>query len=135
MASNKQAWLAAVGSGERPLPDAWVKERPDLLTAWPLEGGRYQPGIQNGDHLIYYAAKEKKLIAVARAAGSAASTDTALSIQMYLAIPLIKWAPSWEVLGKPSGSITGTRAITLTDDEYETGLRSFLNLVRERFAD
>jgi hypothetical protein len=133
MAASKQAWLVAVGSSAKPLPNNWIRMRPDLLEDWPVEGGKVPRGIERGAPLIYYAADWKKLVAVGRSTGVVSDADVALRVQLYIAIPLIRWAPSWEVLGRKAEAIEGKMAITLEDDQYEAGLNSFLGLIRKRF--
>lgn len=133
MNRNRQAWLAAVGTAQDPLPDDWVEQRPNLLREWPLLGGRYQPGIKDGDHLLYHAAGHKKLLGVARAKGSAADADRSLSVQMYVAIPLLRFAPPWEILDVKPERLQGHRAITLEDEEYERGLQALVSIAAQRF--
>ena len=135
MSNQRQAWLAALGTSENPLPDAWVTEKPDRLREWPLLGGRYQPGINGGDHLLLYAAKHKKLVGAALATGRAADADASLRMQTYLAIPLLPFAPDWEVLGIKPTRLEGRRAITISDEEYDRGLQALISVVRTRFND
>ena len=107
MSQRKQAWLVALGGGGEPLPDEWLKERPRLLREWPIEGGKVPRGIVGGDHLLYYAAHRKKLIAVARATGVVSESDTTLGIQLYLAIPDIPICPRMGGSGKGTGDDRG----------------------------
>jgi hypothetical protein len=131
MASKNQAWMVALGSGTDPLPEKWVKERPDLLEAWP-QGQNDPTGIESGSRLLYYAAHHKKLIGAGRASEDGRNARGTLRVQTFIAVPLIPFAPNWEVLGKPSGAIQGTKAITLSDAEYERGLDALLDRARPR---
>lgn len=122
---SRQIWLAAVGSSEEPLSDRWIEEHPELLRAWPI-GQKTRSGIKSGDLLVYYAAGHKKLIAVVRASQDGRGVDSALPVQTKLAVPIIKFAPDYTVLGKRPEAITGMKAQLLTDDEYDRGLDAFI---------
>ena len=133
MPKEKQAWLIAFGTGESRLPEAWVDEAPKLLNEWPIKGGRTPGGIGGGDHLLYYAAGHKTLIGAGRVVGSVSSADIAMSIQTYLVVPRISFAPSWEILGVAPDAIEGKRAITLGDAQYQAGLDALVSVAWERF--
>ena len=114
-------WLAAVGSSEDPLATDWIVKRPDLLTRWPILGGRNPKQMTRGDLLVYYAASHQKLIGIARASGDPSSAEGVVPVQVLLAIPQLQLAPesNWDALGLQSAAIKGWRAIHLTDGGYK----------------
>jgi hypothetical protein len=128
MAKRRDAWLKPVGTGDDPLPDAWLPERPDLLThvRFPERPG----SIRSGDLLIYYAAGKQRLFAVARSTLAGAECpmelDTQqprwpyrLPVQVLLAVPNLRLAPTYEVLEKSPHAVTQKPHISLEDAEYE----------------
>jgi hypothetical protein len=127
MAQQKQVWLKALGTAAQPLPDRWLVERPDFLSA--VHFIRQPSSIRGGDILVYYAPGHKKLFAVATASEDGKQTTMhgpreekswpyVLHVQVKLAIPQLVFAPDYEVLDKAPGAMAQKGHIRLTDQEY-----------------
>lgn len=116
------AWIASVSKGDEPLPDRWLKERPDLLWRWPIHGG-HDPHVGRGDLLLYYAPGHQRLIAVGRTSGDFQSSEAVVPVQVLLAIPTINLSPicDWEALGLTPHALGGHMAVRLTDAGYAAG--------------
>jgi hypothetical protein len=120
-------WLKMVGAARDPIADRWIEQSPELLRGVRAP---YQPsGIRRDDYLVYYAAGEQKLFAIARAteSGDSVSIEPApgetdwpylLRTQILLAIPQLALAPHWRVLDIPSASVQQKSYIQITADHY-----------------
>jgi hypothetical protein len=62
-------WFKLVGSTENPLPDDWVQQRPDLLTAIRFPWNKPPSDIWAPGKLVLYAVGSGALIAVQRVDG------------------------------------------------------------------
>src|SRR3954467_1627139 len=115
MPRKHEVWLKPVGTGDAPLEDRWLEHRSDLLRH--VRFPQQPSGIRSGDLLVYYAAGKQRLFAVARASqnGSDASFEMVdnkarwpykLSVQVFVLIPDLRLAPSFDVLDIPPHSIS-----------------------------
>ena len=125
---HTQAWLKAIGTGEDPLPDEWLQERPDLLRT--VHFIKQPTGIKRRDLLVYYAAGKQRIFAIARAsqpgdeARMAGPADQRhwpyqLQVQVVLAVPTLPLALPYGTLGKSPAAITQKSHIRLEDAEYQ----------------
>lgn len=59
------AWLKLLGTADRPVPEQWAHDRPDLLKAVAFGGDEPPADISTGDRLVYYAVGSGRFFAVA----------------------------------------------------------------------
>jgi hypothetical protein len=136
---SKSAWLKTIGTAEDPLPDAWLKERPDILTS--VRFPKKPSGIKRGDLLVFYASGRQKLFGLARAKMTgedcphemAAGVDRwawNLPVQSLVVIPTLPLALDYEVLGKTPQAVMQKSHLRLTEAEYQR----FLDALTDRIG-
>ena len=120
-------WLKMIGAADKDVGDHWIGAWPKLLTE--VRFPKQPTGIQRGDYLVYYAAGDQKLFAIARAKGNGADASMEgpkeeerwpflLEVQVLLAIPQLVLAPHWSVLGLPVGTVQQKSHVGITRDQY-----------------
>jgi hypothetical protein len=120
-------WLKMVGAADDPLENRWVEANPELLRE--VRSPWRPSGIRHDDKLVYYAAGEQCLFAIARATEDgeeAQEVDQAgqerwpwpLHAQVALAIPTLQQSPHWGVLGISSSSVQQKSYIEITANQY-----------------
>src|SRR3954452_13648027 len=109
--AKRNYFLKMIGASDWPIENKWIDQRADLL--YGVRTPKQPQAIKYGDLLVYYAAGEQKLFAIAKATQDGSnvpmSSDAGerrwpfrIPVQMYLAIPTLALAPHWSVLGMPS---------------------------------
>ena len=120
-------WLKMIGAADREVGDRWIEARPKLLSE--VRFPKRPSGVRRGDYLVYYAAGDQKLFAIARAKGDGADASMSgpkderrwpfvLEVQLLLAIPQLALAPHWKVLGLPSTTVTQMSHVGITHGQY-----------------
>ena len=132
-------FLKMVGAADRPLEDRWIDQRPDLL--YGVRAPRRPQSIHSGDLLVYYAAGLQRLFAIARATQDGSNVPIVpepgeerwpyrIPVQMWLAVPTLKLAPSWEVLGLPSTSVQQKSYVEIGRQRYEAAFGAIVERAR-----
>lgn len=120
-------WLKMVGAARDPLANNWIETNPELLRE--VRSPWRPSGIKHNDILIYYAAGDQRLFAIARSTEDGDQVTEVpkkgeedwpylLHVQVHLAIPTLKQAPKWDVLGIPSSSVQQKSYIEITREHY-----------------
>ena len=136
----RRYFLKAIGASNWPLSEHWLEDRPELLRS--VRNPKRPQAISTGDRLVYYATGHQRLIAIARATenGSESEMDLAegedrwpyvLRVQVQLAIPTLKLAPSWDVLEIPSTSIMQKPYIELTAAQYALAWQAIVERTKD----
>ena len=124
-----QYWLKMVGAADDPLDNRWIESNPELLRE--VRSPWRPVGIKQSDLLVYYAAVDQCLFALARATMDGESCVEVpkqgeerwpwlLPVQVRLAIPTLKQAPKWDVLGIKSSSVQQKSYIEISGNQYAT---------------
>jgi hypothetical protein len=132
-------FLKMVGAADWPLEDRWIDQRSDLL--YGVRTPRQPQSIRSGDVLVYYAAGAQKLFAIARATQDGDNiplTATVgegrwpyrIPVQMWLAIPALTLAPSWELLGLPSGTVQQKSYVQINAEQYRAAFEAIVARAR-----
>ena len=120
-------WLKMIGAADDPLDDRWVESNPDLLRR--VRSPWRPAGIKRGDKLVYYAATQQCVFAIARSKGDGEESEEipeqgeerwpwVLEVQVGLAIPTLRQSPHWGVLGVASSSVRQQSYIEITAAQY-----------------
>ena len=120
-------WLKMVSAGDDPLDNRWIETNPELLRE--VRSPWRPSGIKQSDVLVYYAAGDRCIFAIARATmdGEACTEEPKkgeerwpwlLPVQVRLAIPTLRQAPKWDVLGIASSSVQQKSYIEISRDQY-----------------
>jgi hypothetical protein len=120
-------WLKMVGADDDRLDNNWLVTNPELLSE--VRTHRRPSGIKRGDILVYYAAGDQCLFAIARVTCDGEDAQEVhkageerwpwvLPLQVRLAVPTLKQAPHWNALGIDSSSVQQQSYIELSAQEY-----------------
>ena len=120
-------WLKMVGAARDPLANNWLETQPELLRE--VRSPWRPSGIKRNDILVYYAAGAQCLFAIARSTEDGDGVVEVpkkgeedwpylLHVQVRLAIPTLKQAPKWNVLGIPSASVQQQSYIEISREHY-----------------
>jgi hypothetical protein len=129
-------WLKTIGSTRWPLDDDWIVSRPELLTG--VRAPQQPSGIRSGDRLVYYSAVSKRIFAIARASQDGDNVAMApgpgedqwpflLPVQLLLAIPTLKLAPSWDVLDISDATISQKSYVEIDEATYAAGWQAIVD--------
>jgi len=116
-----------IGAADDPLDNRWIETNPELLRE--VRSPWRPSGIKHNDRLVYYAAGDRCLFAIARATENGEQCQEVhkkgeerwpwlLHVQVSLAIPTLKQAPHWRALGIASSSVQQKSYIEITADQY-----------------
>lgn len=126
-------WLKLVGKSDWPVTEHWVQERSDLLKEIRF-GDRHRPTpISAGDHLVYHAVGDRRLIAVVEVRSSEARYDDALEWERQWpwvldVRPVVKVGRVSQ--GPPSSVVSLTESLAhqsfarLSQQQYDAALRA-----------
>lgn len=120
-------WLKMVGAADDPLDNRWIEANPELLRE--VRSPWRPSGIKKNDILVYYAAGEQRLFAIARSTEDGEGCQEVhkageerwpwlLHVQVGLAVPTLRQAPHWEVLGIKSTSVQQQSYIEIGTHHY-----------------
>jgi len=120
-------WLKMVGAANDRLADNWIEANPELLRE--VRSPWRPSGIKRNDILVYYAAGEQCLFAIARATENGEECveepkrgeerwPWVLHSHVRLAIPTLKLSPHWGVLGLASSSVQQSSYIEISAPQY-----------------
>jgi hypothetical protein len=128
-----QSWLKLVGAADWLVPEHWVHERSDLLTEVRF-GKRHPPdGISLGDHLVYHAVVDRRLIAVVEVLSADPRYDIAkewekrwpfvLDIRPLLKVGRVSEGPSTDILNL-ADSLFHESFLRLKPETYAVALKA-----------
>ena len=137
--TQRSYFLKMVGAADWPLENRWIDQRADLL--YGVRTPRQPQAIKSGNLLVYYAAGAQKLFAIARATQDGSNVPLVagvgesrwpfrIPVQMYLAIPTLALAPSWSVLGLPSGTVQQKSYVQLDAARYRAAYDAIVERAR-----
>ena len=120
-------WLKMVGAADDPLDNRWLEANPELLRE--VRSPWRPSGIKHNDRVVYYAAGEQCLFAIGRSTENGEDCQEVpkkgqerwpwvLHVQIGLAVPTLKQAPHWGVLGIQSSSVQQKSYIEITANQY-----------------
>jgi hypothetical protein len=124
-------WLTGIGHARGALPEAWLAERPGVLTrtAFPR-----RPRIVPGDRLVYYAAGWRRVFAIVEAVGP--PTDEiahprwpwSIAVEGLLVIPHLESAPPVEAIGVAARSMSQQSHIRLSPEHYARAVEAIASV-------
>jgi len=125
-------WLKLVGAADWPVGEYWVMERSDLLREIRF-GERHPPTpIRRGDHLVYHAVVDRRLIGVVEVCSDEARYDTSvewerawplvLDVSVVLKVGRVSQGPSTSELDL-SDAFAHQSFLPLTPAQYEHAVR------------
>jgi hypothetical protein len=123
-------WLKGIGHARGSLPEAWLAERPAVLSR---TGFPRRPRIVPGDRLVYYAAGWRRVFAIVEVVGE--PTDTvatanparwpwSVAVEPLLVVPHMENAPPVEAIGVAARSMSQQSHIRLSPEHYERAVEA-----------
>jgi hypothetical protein len=120
-------WLKMIGAADREVGDRWIEARPRLLRE--VRFPKQPSGISRGDVLVYYAAGDQKLFAIAKAKHDGSECEMGgpkdearwpyvMEVEMLLAIPRLALAPEFSVMGVSPDSVKQQSHIRIDQENY-----------------
>jgi hypothetical protein len=83
-------WLKLIGTSHWRVPDAWAIERKELLSEVRFSETHPPDPVQRGDHLVYHAVGDRRIIAIVEVRDDEASRDPHPP----------EWAKQWPLIRK-----------------------------------
>jgi len=125
--ATRKYWLKMVGAASDRLANNWMEAYPELLRE--VRSPWRPTGIRSDDILVYYAAGDKRLFAIARATENGDEVlespkagqerwPYVLHVQVRLAIPTIAQSPDWDGLGIAGSAVQQKSYIEITPHQY-----------------
>lgn len=118
-------WLKAVGTGDKPLKQRWLEDRPDLLKEVRFPRRR-TPSLVEGDRILYYAAGWQRIFAAGELASDPV-VDPApgfeqwpwrADVRLFVLVPDLKRAPDLERVQVWTLSVRSKSHIRLSPRQY-----------------
>lgn len=120
-------WLKLVGAADWPVPEHWVAQRSDLLHE--VRFGRTHPpeAIALGDHLVYHAVGDRRLIAIVEVTDAEARDlprtgeerwPLVRAVRPVMKIGRVSQAPSTDILNLPD-DLRNQSFVKLGRPQYE----------------
>jgi hypothetical protein len=134
----QQFWLKMTDAVDDRLDPRWLQTNPELLTQ--VRSSRRPSGIQRDDLLVYYASSVQKIYAIARMTESGEDVQEdhkpgeerwpwLMHVQVKLAVPDLRMAPSWSVMGIDPHSVTQQPYIEISRAQYRLACEAISSVV------
>jgi hypothetical protein len=134
----QQFWLKMTDAVDDRLESRWIETNPELLTE--VRSSRRPSGIQRNDLLVYYASSVQKIYAIARMTESGDKVQEdhmpgeerwpwLMHVQVKLAVPDLRMAPSWSVMSIDPHSVSQQPYIEITKTQYRLACKAIADVV------
>jgi hypothetical protein len=132
-------WLKMIGAADEELDNDWLEERDDVVERVRFPTSKRPSGVSHGDRLVLYAAGWERIYGIAIVKSREPRFEPrsdgdrwpwVLDVEIPLAVPRLKLAPTLEELGVPSTSVRQQSHIHLSDAHYKRAIELLVGPVK-----